>query len=246
MGQLNSTEYVLGKYSKSPYDYFKTWNFNAQRAINIMAQHCTGGPTSPNPNAHVWQCPDGPASFEHWTTTLPTRAQSATIYQDELKRVGIDLNIHTTSGGNLFGNILPGAQTTSCINYNTSPPSAQACGADTYDTAEYAWVGGVDPSGFNAIYECFDTNGKGGQNYKNFCKYAINLQQKAGDIDLSSTRQNHYLKVSQIVSNNAYVFPLYARPNLLIYANNIGGGIVNANNPTSVGPTWNMENWTSS
>jgi len=237
MAQLNSPEYVLGKYSVAPYDYFKTWNFNAQRAINIMAQHCTGGPSVPsNSNTKVWQCPDGPAEFEHYTTTLPTRTASASIYQQELLRVGIKLNIHITSGGNLFGNILPGAQTNSCVTNNP-------CGSDTYDTAEYAWVGGVDPSGFNAIYECFDNNGMGGQNYKNFCKPGIHTAQAAGDVDLSSTRYQHYLKVSQIVSSNAFVFPLYARPTILIY-NNTVGGMGNSNNPTSVGPSWNMEVWT--
>ena len=238
MGQLNSPEYVLGKYSLAPYDYFKTWNFNQTRALNIMALHCTGGPTNPSPaNTKIWQCPDGPASFEWWSTTLPTRVQSGAIYQAQLKQIGIDLVLHNTGGGNLFGNILPGAQTNSCV---TNTP----CGADTYDVAEYAFVGGVDPSGFNAIYECFDNAGNGGQNYKNYCAPTIGLQQTAGDSDLSATRYLHYLKVASIVSNKVFIDPLYARPQILIYRTSVGGGMALANNPTSVGPSWNMENWT--
>ncbi|MDX6480376.1 MAG: glutathione transport system substrate-binding protein [Gaiellaceae bacterium] len=239
MSQLNSPEYVLGKYSKAPYDYYKTWNFDRTHALTIMKNHCTGGPASPsNTNSKIWQCPDGPAHIEFWTTSAPVRAQSASIYQAQLKTIGIDLNPNVTSATNLFGNILPNAQTNSCISGGV----AQPCGADTYDMAEYAWVGGVDPSGFNAIYECWDTNGKGGQNYKNYCKPKIDLNQAAGDKDLSATRYNHYLTVSKIVSSNALIYPLYARPNILIYRSSVGG-MAHSNNPTSTGPSWNMEDW---
>ena len=240
MGQLNSPEYVLGKYSKAPYDYFKTWNYNPQRAINILAQHCTGGPTNPNNNnTKYWVCPDGPATFEWWSTTAPIRVASGAIFQAQLKAIGIQLNVHNTGGGNLFGNILPNAQNGTCISGGVP----QVCGSQTYDIAEYAWVGGADPSGFNAIYECFDSVGKGGQNYKNFCYPAINNQQAAGDIDLSATRYQHYLKVSLILSNKAAVFPLYARPNLSIWNVSVGG-MSHSLNPTSTGPTWNIEDWT--
>lgn len=238
MGQLNSPEYVLGKYSKAPYDYFKTWNFNQTRALSILSAHCTGGPSSPSPNnTKVWNCPDGKAQFNLLYNGAPLRGQSATIYQAELKQIGISLTPDPDSS--IFTTILPNAQTNSCI----SGGAPQACGAPSYDIAEYAWGGGVDPSGFDAINECFDSNGKGGQNYKNYCNIAINHAQSAGDIDLTSTRYQKYLKVSKIISSQAYIFPLYARPDILIYHSGVGG-MAQSNNPTSAGPTWNIEDWT--
>jgi ABC-type transport system substrate-binding protein len=243
MGALNNPEYVLGKYSKAPYDYYKTWNYDRTHALTILKNHCTGGPTTPNnSNTKYWTCPDGPATFDHYTTSPnPIREQSAAIYQAQLKSIGIKIIIHAV--GNLFGEVLPNAQTNSCVNRAASPDVPQPCGADTYDMAEYAWVGGPDPSGFNAIYECWDTNGTGGQNYKNFCYPTIETNQHAGDKDLSATRYQHYLTVAKIISSKAAIYPLYARPQLLIHRTSVGG-MLHSNNPTSVGPTWNMEDWT--
>jgi len=239
MGQLNSAEYVLGKYSLAPYDYFKTWNYSQKRALAILSQHCTGGPTNPSPNnTKIWNCPDGKAIFDFETTLLPTRGASAAVYQSQLMQIGIKLNVNQS--GVLFSNILPSAQTNSCI----SGGAPQDCGADTYDIAEYAWVGSPDPSGFDAINECYDTNGRGGSNYKNYCNIAVQNLQHKGDNNLTSTRNDNYAKAGKIIATNAYIMPLYARPNILIYSSSMGGGISLANNPTSVGPTWNMEDWT--
>jgi ABC-type transport system substrate-binding protein len=240
MSQLNSPEFVLGKYAVAPYDYYKVWNFSASRALSILSAHCTGGPTSPNPNnTKVWQCPDGPASFDFETTLLPTRGASGAVYQSQLMQIGIKLTVNQS--GNLFSTILPGAQPQAGEGGCTA---GNPCGHQTYDIAEYAWVGSPDPSGFDAINECFDNQGRGGSNYKNYCNPAIDTAQAAGDSDVTSTRMNHYLKVAKIISTNAYIYPLYARPNILIYNKSVGGGISLANNPTSNGPTWNMETWT--
>jgi ABC-type transport system substrate-binding protein len=241
---LNSPEYELGKLAANPYDYFKVWNFNQTHALSILSQHCTGGPTNPsNNNTKIWTCPDGKASFDWYSTTLGARVQSGQIFKQQLQAIGIELITHNIASGTFFGTVLPGAQSGSCIDNSTSPPTPKACGAQTYDIGEYAWVGGVDPSGFNAIYECFDNNGKGGQNYKNYCNITINNLQKKGDKTLDAdTRTSLYEKVSKIVSNKAYIVPLYARPNVLVYNTSVGG-MGASNNPTSSGPTWNVEQW---
>jgi len=233
--QLNNPEYEIGGLANGSNAYFSTWNYNQTHALTILKQHCTGGPTSPsNNNTKVWTCPDGKASFDWYSTTLGARIQSGQIFQAQLMAIGIQLNLHNT--GTLFSDILPGALGSNC--YTNTP-----CGHDNYDIAEYAWVGGVDPSGFDAIYQGYDGNGLGGQNYKNYNNNTINNLQKKGDKTLvPSTRTSLYEKVAKIVSNKAYIVPLYARPVILVYNTGVTG-MANSNNPTSAGPTWNVEQW---
>lgn len=225
---LNSPEYEIGKNAKSPYDYFKQYNYNQTHALTILKTHCTGGPTTPsNANTKIWTCPAGKASFDWYSTPLGARVTSGQIAKAELKAIGIELLTHNPPSSVLFGTLQPGA----------------LGGHDTYDISEYAWVGGVDPSGFDAIYQCYDGHGRGGQNYKNYCNHTIDNLQTKGDKALDATvRTALYQKVSKIVSNKAYIMPLYARPLILVYANAVQG-MQNSNNPTSAGPTWNVEQW---
>jgi ABC-type transport system substrate-binding protein len=240
--QLNNPEYEIGGNATGSNAYFSQWNYNQTQALTILKKHCTGGPTNASSNnTKIWTCPDGKASFDWESTTLAARKQSGLIFQAQLKEIGIDIQVHNS--GILFSDILPGGLQGSCIDNSTSPPTAKSCGKDNWDIAEYAWVGGVDPSGFDAIYECYDTNGKGGQNYKNYCNITINNLQKKGDKTLTpSTRTSLYEKVAKIVSNKAYIVPLYARPVILVH-NTAVSGMANSNNPTSAGPTWNVEQW---
>jgi ABC-type transport system substrate-binding protein len=48
--------------------------------------------------------------------------------------------------------------------------------------------------------------------------------------------------MAKIVSQNVPVIPLYGSPVFLIYNSGLKG-MNTANNPTSVGPTWNIETW---
>ena len=244
---LNNPEYTTGALATGTYAYFSVWNYSQTRALAIMKLHCTGGPTTPsNTNTKIWTCPDGKASFNWYSTLLGARVQTGQIAKVQLQSIGIELITHNIGAGVLFGTVLPGSQP-------SVPPDAHACitngapdlpcGHQTYDIAEYAWVGGVDPSGFDAIYECNDGNGKGGQNNKNYCNLAINKKQAFGDKSLVPLiRTALFEGVAKIVSNQVYILPLYARPVILVH-NVAVLGMGNSNNPTSAGPTWNLEQW---
>ena len=238
--QLQNPEYEIGARATGAYAYFSQWNFDRTHALTIMKNHCVGGPDTPNnSNTKVWTCPDGKASFDWYSTLLGARVQTGQIAKGQLISIGIELITHNISASVFFGTVLPGAQSGSCISGGVPQP----CGAQTYDIGEYAWVGGVDPSGFNAIYECYDSNGLGGQNYKNYCNPTINNIQKKGDRTFDAAiRTALYERVAKIVSNKAYVMPLYARPVILVH-NTAALGMGNSNNPTSAGPTWNLEQW---
>jgi hypothetical protein len=44
------------------------------------------------------------------------------------------------------------------------------------------------------------------------------------------------------MANDIPAVPLYSQPSIFVYKKGITG-MTNANNPTNVGPTWNIETW---
>ena len=53
-----------------------------------------------------------------------------------------------------------------------------------FDLAEYAWSGGPDPSGFDAIYQT-----GGGSNYKSYSNKQVDALINAGDAELNPTKR---------------------------------------------------------
>lgn len=218
---LNNPVYMLGGNAKP---YMAPYNYNRTKAIALLSKHCKGGPKKPSKtNTAIWKCGGVSASFKFKTTTRATRTTSSAIIKQNLLAIGIDISVQQIPAGTFFGSVTP---------------------AKDFDIAEYAWIGGVDPSGFDAIYQCQNNAlNLGGQNYKNFCVGKVDKLIKLGDKELNPTKRTaDYENMAKIVSTNVPVIPLYAPPNYLIY-NSAIVGMNAANNPTSVGPSWNIEKW---
>ena len=146
------------------------------------------------------------------------------MFQQQAMAIGIKLDVKFfTAQPDFFTNLLP---------------------TGDFDLAEYAWSGGPDPSGFNAIYQCVNTTKNlGGQNYKNYCNHKVDTLLRKGDKELNlKKRQGYYEAAAKIESQQVAIIPLYARPVILIYKKAIGG-MSKSDNPTSEGPTWNIQNW---
>ncbi len=222
---LNNPVWNLGTNATGKNAWMSAYNYNPGKAIALLkAHHCTGGPTkASNSNNKIWTCGGHQASFNFKTTTRATRTTSSAIIKANLQAIGIKISVTQQPSGTFFG---------------TTTPSKD------FDIAEYAWIGGVDPSGFDAIYQC-QNNAKnlGGQNYKNFCLAKVDSLIKAGDSQLNATKRiADYQAMAKLVSANVPVVPLYGAPTFLIYRSAIHG-MSTANNPTQVGPTWNIETW---
>jgi ABC-type transport system substrate-binding protein len=222
---LNNPVWNLGTNATGPNAWMAKYNHNPAGAIKLLqAHHCTGGPTKPsNSNSKVWTCGGHKAQFNFKTTTRATRTTSSQIIKANLMAIGIKISVSQQDPGTFFGTTTPNKD---------------------FDIAEYAWVGGVDPSGFDAIYQC-QNNAKnlGGQNYKNFCLAKVDSLIKAGDSQLNATKRiADYQAMAKLVSANIPVIPLYGSPTFLIYRSGLHN-MSTANNPTQVGPTWNIETW---
>lgn len=222
---LNNTFYEIGTLANGSYAYFNQYNYNPKAAIKLLKAHgCTGGPSAANKNnTKVWSCGGKPAEFRFQTTTRASRVQSGAIWKQNLMSIGIKIDDSYIPAATFFGTILPSAN---------------------FDLGEYAWVGGPDPSGFDAIYQCYNSaKNLGGSNYKRYCNSQVNKDIAKGDVNFNpASRTAQYEDAAKITSTQIAVIPLYASPSIFVYKSAIKG-MGNSNNATSEGPTWNIQQW---
>ena len=222
---LNNTFYEFGSPANGKFAYFKKYNFNPKKAIATLKSHgCTGGPASPSSgNTKVWTCGGQKTEFHFDTTSRASRVQSSQIFKQQLMAVGIKIDVGIHDPATFFGTILPNAN---------------------FDLGEYAWIGGPDPSGFDAIYQCYDASKNlGGSNYKRYCNKKVDSLIKKGEANFNATKRTaQYQAAAKITSNAIAVIPLYAPPQIFVYKKALHGAS-KSNNPTLEGPTWNLQNW---
>lgn len=222
---LNNTFYEFGAPASGKFAYFKKYNFNPKNAIKLLKSHgCTGGPSAPSSsNTKVWTCGGKKTEFRFDTTSRASRVQSSQIFKQQLIAIGIKLNVTIHDADTFFGQTLP----------NTN-----------FDLGEYAWIGGPDPSGFDAIYQCFNgPKNLGGSNYKRYCNKKVDSLIKKGETNFNAKKRTaQYQQAAKITSNAISVIPLYAPPQIFVYKKALKGAS-KSNNPTSEGPTWNLQSW---
>ncbi|MGH2971337.1 MAG: ABC transporter substrate-binding protein [Gaiellaceae bacterium] len=197
---------------------FGKWNFDPQKALAVMAKHCTGGPSSVDPsNSKIWQCSGLPASINwSWTSGNSVRATSEAIAKAEMKSIGIQVNDRPLPPNVIFG--------------SSGIPSGQ------YDIAEFAEVTTGDPGDFADLYSC-----KANSNWTGYCSTKVDNLLKAGNGELDpAKRAIDFQKADALMSDSVPVFPLYQRPTPLIYKSSLLGMV---NNPTNLGPFWDIQDW---
>jgi peptide/nickel transport system substrate-binding protein len=222
---LNNPEYEIGTNATGKHAYFLKYNYNPKGAIKLLKSHgCTGGPSSPSSsNSKVWTCGGQKTVFRWDSTTRASRVESGQIFKQQLMAIGIQINVNNHDPSDFFGTILP----------NTD-----------FDLGEYAWIGGPDPSGFDAIYQCYNApKNLGGSNYKRYCNHKVDKLIAKADVNFNaSQRTAQYQQVAKITADQIAVIPLYASPQIWVYKKALQGA-AQSNNPTSEGPTWNVEKW---
>jgi peptide/nickel transport system substrate-binding protein len=138
--------------------------------------------------------------------------------------IGIKLDPTYHDASSFFGTFLPAAH---------------------FDIGEYGWTfGSADPSNWDSIYQCFNApRNLGGSNYKRYCNPKVDALIKKGDSNFNpKTRLAQYQQVAKMLSDQIAVIPLYAPPTIFVYKKALKGAST-ANNPTSEGPTWNIQDW---
>jgi ABC-type transport system substrate-binding protein len=197
---------------------FAKYDFNPAKALAILKQHCSGGPSAVDPNTSaVWTCAGLPATFRWtWTASNSVRTTTEAIVKAQLKSIGISITERPLPANVIFG--------------PTGVPSGD------FDISEFAEITTGDPGDWYDAWRC-----QGNGNYTGFCSHAVDTLIKSGNAELDPVkRQADFQAADKIASNSLPVFPMYQRPTPLIYKSDILGMV---NNPAIVGPFWNIEDW---
>ncbi|MGZ8697393.1 MAG: ABC transporter family substrate-binding protein [Gaiellaceae bacterium] len=107
---------------------------------------------------------------------------------------------------------------------------------ENYHIALFAWVGTGDPAGQVDIYGC-----GGGSNWKAYCSRKVTNLFRQSDAELDAAkRRSLVLQADRIMAANLPTIPLFQKPTYFVYKSKLRGM---RDNPTSAGPTWNIEDW---
>ena len=197
---------------------FGKWDFNASKALALLKKHCTGGPSSVNPNNdNYWTCAGFPAKFRYtWTASNATRTTQEAIVKAQLRSIGIQVTDNSLPANVVFG--------------PTGIPSSN------YDLANFAWVTSPDPAGYVSIWGC-----GGESNYLTYCNRAATRLLEQSDVTLDPKKRTAlFQQADKLFSNDIPTVPLYSRPNPLIWKSSLTGL---KNNASLTGFAWNVESW---
>ncbi len=171
----------------------------------------------------------GPQAGKDLTFTIQStsgnsiRAQTEELFQAQMKAIGIKINIQNYDANTFFGTNLPNG---------------------TFQIAEFAWVSTPFLSGNQPIY-CSYTNGSMcDENWNHSANADLDKLMASGSAAPSQSQETEdYNKADAILWQDMVTLPLYQKPQFWAWSNNLKGVVPNT---SSVGVTWNAEDWSMS
>jgi peptide/nickel transport system substrate-binding protein len=144
------------------------------------------------------------------------REQVGELLQDQLAKVGIDLELRPTDPGTLFGDQLPDGG---------------------FDIAAFAWVGG--PAAVSGSRDTYVTGG--GANYGRFSDPEVDALFEQATAELDPDRSIALAnQIDRRLWEGLHSIPLYQRATILAWRDTLRNVTENA---TTEGPLWNAESW---
>jgi peptide/nickel transport system substrate-binding protein len=154
------------------------------------------------------------------TTGIPTRAQTEELFQAQMKSIGVKINIQNYSANTLFGTNLP---------------------SGTFQIVEFAWVNTPSVSGNQSIYCSYTDTTNCSSNYNHSSEANVDKFMADGSSAPSASQETtDYNKADAALWQQMVTLPLYQKPQFFAWSNNLKGVVPNT---TSVGITWNAEDW---
>src|SRR5919204_1087912 len=200
---------------KSYKPHFSKYAYSVSKARQLLTSHgCREGGDG------IMVCGGTKAVLTHTTTgTNRRRVLASQVYKENLKAIGIDLNIRLVPPNVLFG----------------SGPESLSSG--NFDMAEYAWVTSPDSSFTVPWLAC----GKPSNNMT-YCNRNVSRWLNQTDVTLNTKKRAAlFNKADAQMAKDVPSIPLYAVPVIQVSKNSVKG--LGGPNPTSIGPTWNAYAW---
>ena len=173
-----------------------------------------------------WQPNYGPENGQDLTFTIESttgntvRAQTEQLFQAQMKTIGVKINIQNYAAADLFGTNLPNG---------------------TFQIVEFAWVPTPFISANQPLYCSYTNTANCGANYNHAANSQADTLMKNGAAASSEQLAiSDFNKADTILWQNMVTLPLYQKPQFWAWNNlhNVQPNI------SSVGITWNAENWT--
>ena len=198
-------------------DDFARWNYDPQRAIDLLKAHgCTGGPSKPaNGNTSYFTCAGYPARLAYMTASDNSRRVTGeTVFKANLAAIGIEVT----------DDLLPTA-----VMFDD-----QHLVAGNFDMIEFAFGGVSDPGGDNQFLVC-----NGSQNFIHYCSAKVTKLLLATNTELDPAKRSaEFQAADKLMAQQVPSIPLYDLPEVVTYRSGISG-VTDA--PT--GFTWNIQDW---
>jgi peptide/nickel transport system substrate-binding protein len=155
------------------------------------------------------------------TTGNQIRSETEELFASQMKAIGIKINIQNYDASTYFGTNLP---------------------SGTYQIGEFAWVATPFVSSNQSIYCSYTNTSNCGQNWTHYANTQVDTDMKNG-AEASSTSQEatDFNKADATLWQTMDTLPLYQKPQFWAWSNKLKNVIPNT---SSVGVTWNAENWT--
>ena len=168
----------------------------------------------------------GPQQGKDLTFTIQStsgnsiRAQTEELFQSQMKSIGVKINIQNYDANTFFGTNLPNG---------------------TYQIGEFAWVATPFVSSNQSIYCSYTDATACGQNWTHSSEANVDSLMKSGASAPSTSQEaTDFNKADSALWQQMVTLPLYQKPQFFAWTNNLKGVVPNT---SSVGITWNAEDW---
>ena len=174
----------------------------------------------------VYECDGQRLSFTWTTTGDEGRELQFALAQADLAAIGIEVT----------ANFIPFSQL-GASGFFFGP-------SDQWQILNFAWIGSHDPQGGNSLYYCEGEapNGFGEINNLRYCNEQVDaLIRSTNSIVDPVERAEVYNQADALWLAEVPLIPLYQKPTFFAWNSVIEGP---RDNPTQVGPLWNIGDWT--
>ena len=145
-----------------------------------------------------------------------TRYRGGELLQDQLAKIGVDLDVRPVDPQKLFGDWLPNGG---------------------FEIAAFGWVGG--PFAVSGSRDIYVTGG--GQNWSRFSDPEVDALVEQAMAELDPARSTELAnQIDRRLWEGLPAIPLYQRPTFLAWRGTLRNVV---ENPTLEGPLWNAETW---
>jgi peptide/nickel transport system substrate-binding protein len=162
-----------------------------------------------------------PAFSMRYTVGNQLRQDTCNLFAQAMKQLGITVNVSSTDA---LGKTL-----------------TQSDAQHTYDIIVFAWVDTPFPNSANQPLYTTTPQGTPQSNYGYYSN--ANVDKWLADATVNpdqAAREKDLNQADAQITKDAYTLPLYQKPTMIAYKNTLGNV---RDNPTQIGPTYNIAQW---